>query len=128
MFVDYASGSNERSKKAQVRVSFYNPRGYEQETSFLRSTVWSAMPRLQRHHKRAFNEHLIKDRSMVYESARFHERQQITEESDNPFTTTLHFLENRCDFDDRKECLVETPFHCRLFERSSLSRFTWMAS
>lgn len=105
----YASGLNERSEEAQVRALLYTM-GRQARDIF--STFHLSEDDAKKFDvvKKRFDEYFVKDRNLVYESARFHRRQQMPGETVDHFMTALHVLADRCDFGDCKERLVRDRF------------------
>ncbi|KAL3173173.1 hypothetical protein MRX96_012304 [Rhipicephalus microplus] len=60
--------------------------------------------------KEKFDEYLMKDTNVVYESTCFHKRHQMPGESIDQFMTALHILAEQCDFGEFKQRLIRDRF------------------
>ncbi|KAL3190542.1 hypothetical protein MRX96_020053 [Rhipicephalus microplus] len=56
--------------------------------------------------KTKFDEYIIKETYVVYESACFHKLHQMPGESIDQFMTALHVFSEKCDFGEFKQRLI----------------------
>ncbi|XP_075556582.1 uncharacterized protein LOC142588639 [Dermacentor variabilis] len=103
-FDDYrfATALNERSGEAQVRTLLYTM-GRQAREVFATFELTDDEAKSYDVVKQRFDSHFVKERTIVYESACFHRRQQRPEESVDQFATALHVLADRCDIGDMKK-------------------------
>ncbi|XP_042146534.1 uncharacterized protein LOC121835999 [Ixodes scapularis] len=110
-FDDYrfATGINERTGEAQVRTLLYTM-GRQAREIFATFDLSAEEAKDFDLVKRKFDEHFVKERNVVYESACFHRRLQKPGESVDQYVTALHVLADRCEFGEMKQRMIRDRF------------------
>ncbi|XP_049524625.1 uncharacterized protein LOC125946173 [Dermacentor silvarum] len=110
-FDDYrfASGLNERTQEAQVRTLLYTM-GRQARNVFKTFELSEEQSKDYEVVKKRFDAYFIATRNLVYESACFHRRHQVSGESVDQYVTALHTLTDKCDYGVMKERMILDRF------------------
>ncbi|XP_072142307.1 uncharacterized protein [Dermacentor andersoni] len=110
LFDDYrfASGLNERSEEAQVRILLYTM-GRQAREIFSTFALPEEEQKQYEVVRKKFDKHFVAARYLVYESTCFHRHIQEPEESVDQFVTALHTLADQCDYKE-KEHMIRDRF------------------
>ncbi|XP_072140815.1 uncharacterized protein [Dermacentor andersoni] len=110
-FDDYrfASGLNERTQEAQVRTLLYTM-GRQARNVFKTFELSEEQSKDYEVVKKRFDAYFIATRNLVYESACFHRRHQVSGELMDQYVTALHTLADKCDYGVMKERMILDRF------------------